>query len=134
MTFARDELIRLITALLAHSLAVAACVLIDYYGIPFYEQMFGSISKFFGFGPMMRTLFSLFVGVNLLIAIIPVLRIKLLLILPLLLLTAYIMFPHNPIRGLVYCSELGLLPLAAIYLSRGLHQLLSPRAKRACAP
>lgn len=133
MSHTRDELIRLVTALLAHAIAVGACVLIDMYGIPLYEQLFGNISKFFGFGPMMRTLFCLFVGVNLLIAIIPVLKIKLLLILPLLLLTAYMLFPDNPIRGLVYCSELALLPLAAIYLARWLHRLLSPASNRANA-
>ncbi|MCK9796739.1 hypothetical protein BK634_28280 [Pseudomonas chlororaphis] len=134
MTHKYDELIRLATAILAHSLAAVAFLLIDIYGVPLYEQWFGAIRKAFGMGMLIRTLFGLFIAVNLVIAIVPVLKVKLFLTLPLVLLTAYVLFPQHPIRGWVYTAEVALLPLAAIYLSRWMHQRLSPRSNRASAP
>ncbi|AJO76793.1 hypothetical protein [Pseudomonas sp. MRSN 12121] len=126
--FTRDDSIRLLTALLAHSLAVLAFLLVNRYGIALYRSLYGPISRGISVGLLIEMLLILFVIVNLVIAVVPNLKVKLGLIVALSVLTGYFLFPHNPIRGYFYCAQTSLLPLVAICLARWLHRACRPQS------
>ena len=123
----RDPLMRMLSALLAHSLAVALFYLAHVVGVPLYRQLFGSISGGISVGLGVYYLFILFIAVNAMAALLPNLRLKLGLILLPVLASAWMFFPSNPIRALVYCALCSLLPLLAIWLAQRLHRLFSPK-------
>lgn len=123
----RDTFIRLCCTLLAHGLAVALFYLAHLLGVPLYLQLFGSISRGVAVGLGVYYLFILFIGVNLAAALVPNLTLKLGLILLPVLASAWMFFPSNPIRGLVYCALSGGLPLLAIWLAQRLHRVLRPK-------
>lgn len=122
-----DVLIRVLTALLAHGLAVALFYLAHLFGVPIYRQLFGSISRGIALGLGSYYLFILFILVNGVAALVPNLKLKLGLVLLPVLASAWMFFPNNPIRGLVYCGLTGILPLLAIGLAQRLHRLFSSK-------
>jgi len=123
----RNELIRLLTAILAHSLAVLAFILADRYAIPIYRSLYGPISRGIPLGLLVRILFTLFVIFNWVIALIPNLKVKLGLVVVLTAITGFFLFPDYPIRGYFYCAQASLLPLASIFIARWLHRVFSTR-------
>lgn len=123
----RDTQNRLFSALLVHLLAVLLWVAIHYFGVGLYQSWFGAIKREISLGILMWTLFWVFCLFNLLMALIPYLSIKLILVAIELLLTVWGYFPQNPIRGYVYCALIIALSAGAIYTSRLLHRHCNAR-------
>lgn len=122
----RYQVLRISTALVAHSLPVLLFYLAHIWGVPLYRNHFGSIARGFGLGMMVELLLYLLILVSWLVALVPNLKLKLGLIGALVLFSAWALFPVHPIRGYIYCFLLGVPPVLAIWLAQWLCRLVQP--------
>ena len=123
----RYQVTRILTGLVPHSLAPLLFYYAHVWGIPVYRSHFGSIAKGFGLGMMVELLLQLLIVVSCLLALVPNLKVKLVLIGTLVLFTAWAMFPDHPVRGYVYCFLMAVPSLLAIWLAQGLCRLCQPK-------
>ncbi|MBU3059700.1 hypothetical protein [Pseudomonas indica] len=72
----------------------------------------------------------LFIGFNVLAAIIPLKAVKISLGVAFVLTTAWFLFPYHPLRAAFYCAAGGLLTFAAIFIASELNSLSANSATR----
>lgn len=122
---------RVMVALLVHFAACVAYVVLNYYGVSLYKYLFaGLTSRGVSIGIAMYLVFYLFVIVNLIVALVPKISVKSIVVCFMVAAILIYLLPLYPVRAVAYSILTGGLTALAIFVSGKAEKLILQRRGR----
>ncbi|MBX8548044.1 hypothetical protein K5D68_00310 [Pseudomonas cichorii] len=119
---------RIVTGLAVHFFACAAYVVVNYYGVSLYKYVFGGLtSRGASIGMAMYMIFYVFIAVNFIVALMPRVAMKLVVLFVMVGAILVYLLPLYPVRALAYSVLTGGLTAAAIFISGKVNEMVLAR-------
>ncbi|MBX8539051.1 hypothetical protein K5D56_22705 [Pseudomonas cichorii] len=119
---------QVMAGLAVHFFACVAYVVVNYYGVSLYKYVFGGLtSRGASIGMAMYMIFYVFIAVNFIVALMPRVAMKLVVLFIMVGAILVYLLPLYPVRALAYSVLTGGLTAAAIFISGKVNEMVLAR-------